>query len=661
MSLVERTGEAVAVADGVPAAGPLLPGVPRTGGPTDGGGRRRRLLPDPASPQATVLLALVLAGLLHLIWWRFLATSGGDIAAQDAWAEFAREYPGSAYNLAWYGGMHPVSYSVASPYLMALLGVRTTMIVSGTLAAGVLAWLVAYRVEPGWRRTAPVLAAVVALFGNAVSGRVTFALGTLFALVALSAVVAWPESWPRSRLLRGMIAALAAGLATAGSPVAGLFLGIVAAALWLQRRRPAAYALGVPPVLVVVVSSVVFPFSGRQPMTWNSAILPCVAGLAVVLLAPRAWRLSRLGAALYVLAVVLAWLIPSPVGTNIGRLGLLFGGVVLVAVLLDPRRDTSFASRTLGPRVARVLLVLALITNGSWQLGTALRDALTSRPPASFTTDLEPLLVQLRTRGAGLGRVEMVPTRSHREASAIAPYLPLARGWNRQADAERNPIFYRDRPLTAGAYERWLHRWAVRFVVVAAAEPDPAAREEAALIDTGLPYLERVWGNADWDLYAVEDPTPLVSRPARVLSFDAGGLVLSTPKAGRILVRIAASPWLTLVDADGDALPRLDDDTPLPTGGVDLRAIPGLLPGVDADRISAPEPLTVDPGSLSCLAGLSAERPRQVERGKRFDFVVLHAAAPGTYRIAAPYSLPRGSTCPDDDAGAAGGDAAGAP
>lgn len=647
MSLVERAGT-VPDAGGAPAAG-VLP-TPRPGGPGSAGPLRRRLLPDPASPRATVLLALVLSGLLHLVWWRFLATSGGDIAAQDAWAEFAREYPGSAYNLSWYGGMHPVSYSVVSPYLMAVLGVRTTMILSGTLAAGVIGWLVALRVGPGWRRTAPVLVAVAALFGNAVSGRVTFALGTLFALLALSAVVAWPAGWPPSRLLRGVAASLAAALATAGSPVAGLFLGIVAAALWLQRRRPAAYALGVPPVLVVLVSSVVFPFSGRQPMSWNSAILPCVAALAVVWLAPRSWRLTRLGAALYLLAVVLAWWVPSPVGTNIGRLGLLFGGVVLVGVLFDPRRDTSFAARRFGTTTAHVLLVLALITNGCWQLGTALRDAVTSRPPASFTTDLEPLLIQLRTRGAAMGRVEMVPTRSHREASAIAPYLPLARGWNRQADAERNPLFYRDRPLTAAAYQRWLHRWAVRFVVVAAAEPDPAAREEVALIDAGLPYLDRVWGNADWDLYEVQDPTPLVSQPARVVSFDAGGLVLSTPQAGPILVRIAASPWLTLVDEDGDALPRLDPDTPLPADGIDLRAVPELLPGVEPGRISAPEPLAVDPGSLSCLAGLASERPRQVERGKRFDFVVLHAAAPGTYRIAAPYSLPRGSTCPEDDA-----------
>ncbi|MBI0384126.1 MFS transporter, partial [Streptomyces albiflaviniger] len=70
-----------------------------------------------------VLAALAAAALLHLVWVALLANSGGDLAAQDAWAEFALQHPDLAYNLAWYGGMHPVSYSVISPYLMAVLGV----------------------------------------------------------------------------------------------------------------------------------------------------------------------------------------------------------------------------------------------------------------------------------------------------------------------------------------------------------------------------------------------------------------------------------------------------------------------------------------------------------------------------------------------------------
>ena len=85
-----------------------------------------------------VLSVTALSGALHLIWFFAFANSGGDLAAQDAWAEFVGRHPDSAYNLAWYGGMHPVSYSVISPYLMSVLGVRTTMMIAGTLSAGLL-------------------------------------------------------------------------------------------------------------------------------------------------------------------------------------------------------------------------------------------------------------------------------------------------------------------------------------------------------------------------------------------------------------------------------------------------------------------------------------------------------------------------------------------
>ena len=89
-----------------------------------------------------VPITLAVAGVLHVVWAMLLATSGGDIAAQDAWAEFARAHPDVAYNLWWYGGMHPVSYSFISPYVMAWAGVRTTIVVAGTLSAGLVAWLI---------------------------------------------------------------------------------------------------------------------------------------------------------------------------------------------------------------------------------------------------------------------------------------------------------------------------------------------------------------------------------------------------------------------------------------------------------------------------------------------------------------------------------------
>jgi hypothetical protein len=346
-------------------------------------------------------------------------------------------------------------------------------------------------------------------------------------------------------------------------------------------------------------------------MSWNSAILPTVAGLPAVLLFPREWTMLRMLGLVYLVAVQLAWLVPSPVGTNISRLGLIFAGVGLVATLPARAWVRSLAGARLGRPLAGGLVVAALITSVTWQVGLAARDAINTAPPDSLSLDLEPLVDQLRDRDAGLGRVEVVPTASHREAAALAPYVNLARGWNRQADAARNRLFYRDRPLTAEAYQRWLRRWAVRFVVLSTAKPDAAAVEEAALVSGGLRYLERVWSDDEWTLYQVRNPRPLVSEPATVLGFDAAMITLYTPQPGPVVVRVTYSRWLGLVDPVGSPVPTPDGDGE--------QAVQPCLSGLAAD------PAVVDP---------------------RDNWLVLHAPEAGVYRIGAPYKVPRGSACP---------------
>jgi len=537
---------------------------------------------------------MLAAAALHVIW-ALLANDGGDIAAQDAWAEFARAHPGSAYNLSWYGGMHTASYSLISPFVMAAIGVRTTMVIAGTVSAGLLALLLV-RSRAVARPIIPSLVGAVSLWGNAVSGRVTFGLGLAFGLGALAVVFAWPSRWRTDglshRVPRGSLAALLATLATASSPVAGLFLGIVAVGLWLGRRRAAAYALGIPPIAVVAFSALLFPFSGRQPMHWDSVVLPVLMGLVILWCTPRPWRAVRLGAGVYTVAVLAAWLVPSPVGTNIGRLGLIFGGVLLAAVM---------PSGPLRSRRVAVVLVLACLVSGTWQVATAARDVVTTAPDAAWSADLGSLVRQLQQRGADQGRIEVVPPKSHRDAAALAPYFNLARGWNRQADAQRNPLFYdRDLPLTASDYRAWLDRWAVRYVVLSPGRVDDAAVEEAALVAGGLPFLKPVWSNSSWHLYEVTDPTPLVAPPARLLSFDDTTVTVEVPHPSDVLVRIPSSPWLTLIDADGDPLP--------------------------AER--------------GCLSVQVHEGPPQDR------WVVIEAPTTGTYRISAPYSLRSGTRCP---------------
>jgi hypothetical protein len=582
------------------------------------GDRMRRMLALVAHP---VPAAIAAAATLHVLWLALLANSGGDMAAQDAWADFAREYPDSAYNLAWYGGLHPVSYSALSPYLMAALGVRTTMVLAGTASAGLLALLLV-RSDRLRRPLVPALYGAFALTGNAVSGRATFGLGLMFGLASLAVIFAWPDGWrsgARNRTGRGVAAGVLSALAAASSPVAGLFLGIAAAAMWLTGRRAAAYTIGVPPVAIVLVSSWLFPFSGEQPMDTIQLILPCLAGVFVAALTPRSWRLLRIASGLYVVAVLLTWLVPSPIGSNIIRLGLLFGGVVLIAAAASrsPQQRRSALADLLGDGRSRTILILAIVTMSTWQIAFAANDAVHSRPTDSWTEQLEPLVHQLEARNADIGRVEVIPARSHREASALAPYVNLARGWSRQADAELNPIFYDDDMLTPTTYRAWLDRWAVRYVVLPTGPPDYAADAEAALVADGLPYLREVWADAFWRLYHVADPTPLAEPPAEVTSFDASEVVLNVSSPGTMLVRIPYSPWLSLVDAQGDVL----------------------------------EPPQSDPAGTSPVNanGCLSQHEEPTGAGQPEDeWTQLHAPAAGLYRIAAPYTLPRGTSCPTD-------------
>ncbi|MER6677802.1 MFS transporter [Streptomyces sp. NPDC000983] len=564
---------------------------------------RERLLRHP------VLSVTALAGVLHIVWFFTFANSGGDLAAQDAWAEFVGRHPDSAYNLAWYGGMHPVSYSVVSPYLMSVLGVRTTMMIAGTVSAGLLTLVLlrgrAVR-NPLWAS----LAGVFALLCNAASGRVTFGLGMMFALGTVAVVFCWPYRWRYKRWAKALCAAPLATLATMASPVAGLFVGLVAVAMFLQKRRPGAWALGLAPAAVVGVSAWLFPFSGTQPMTVASALLPFLSAVLVAVLVPKEWTTVRLTSAVYALSVLLVWLISSQIGSNITRLSMLFAGVALVAALpfTVPRSRKWYAT------------VLAVVGFTVWIGVKSVVDIVHTTPAASWARELAPLVNELQEVGAEKGRVEVVPARSHREASALAPYVNLARGWNRQADMERNPLFYDD-TLNSANYLEWLRRWAVHYVVVPQDEPDGGGERERELVQRGMPYLKQVWGDANWQLFEVIDPTPLAEPNTVVERAEQGEWTMRVSEPGRVLIRIPYSPWLSIVDAEGRKL-----DPPEETEA-------------SKDR-SDGEPRTYD-NVNGCLMETEEDA-----LGDRWTMLVAPEA--GTYRLAAPYDVPRGTPCPDE-------------
>ncbi len=569
--------------------------------------RRERLLRFLRHP---VTVTTAVAAVAHLVWFFTFANGGGDLAAQDAWTEFVGRHPDSAYNLAWYGGMHPVSYSVVSPYLMSVLGVRTTMMVAGTASAALLT-LMLIRSRVVRRPLLPALAGVFGLLCNAMSGRVTFGLGIVFGLGACAAVFCWPYRWRYKRWAKAAVAAPLAGIATAASPVAGLFVGLVAVALFLQKRRPGAYALGIAPSVVVALSSWLFPFSGTQPLPFLSALAPVVICLATCYVVPKEWKTVRIASAVYALATVLSWVITSQIGSNITRLAMVFTGVVLAAALpFTVRRTRKWYT-----------LVVVLIGFFAWVGGHTVNDVVHTAPTASWAHELAPLVHQLQVVGAERGRVEVVPARSHREASALAPYVDLARGWNRQADLELNPLFYDD-TLNSANYHEWLQRWAVHYVVLPKDEPDgDGGQRERDLVRRGEPYLKQIWGDANWQLFTVTDPIPLATPPAVVDRAAQGELTIELKRAGRVLIRVPYSPWLGLVDENGK--------------------------GVEPPRETEASKRRAD-GELKTFENVNGCLMEAEEDTAGDKWTELIAPRAGVYRLGSPYQLPRGTPCPEE-------------
>jgi hypothetical protein len=524
-------------------------------------------------PARPIVLAALLAGVLSVVWALWLARDAGDLAAQYAWTAFARHHPGSAYNLSWYGGIHPASYSVLSPYLMAWIGVRTTGVLACTGSAALGALLLT---RSGIRRPlVPALWLSVAIWCNLATGRITYLLGLLFALAAATLVLGGTD-----RRARPVIAAVLGMVATLCSPVAGLFIEVLATALFLVGNRRLAYLLAPGPPLVIAATSLLFPFSGVQPFPWASALLTIASGAVVAVLVPPAWRTVRAGAWVYALGVGLCWALPTPIGSNVERLALLASAAVLICAA-TVREGRGW--RTVATYVAAAGLA-------AWTLVQPIASVIATAPETDAVADARPLIAELLHLNAEQRRVEVVPLRTHWEASGIAPYVDLARGWNRQADVQRNPLFYDD-TLTPASYRSWLLNWSVGYVVLPTAEPDSAGIAEAQIIAAGPAWLAAVWSDADWRVYRVEGSDPLASAPATASYAGPAALTVHLPQAGSALLRIAWSPWLAIDGVDDDAAPH------------------------------------------ACLA-------------QNGSWTELFAPVGGTFTIEARYSLDRGSPCP---------------
>ncbi|MCY1142043.1 hypothetical protein OWR29_28960 [Actinoplanes sp. Pm04-4] len=476
---------------------------------------------------------------------------GSDLAAQQARAGFFAAHGYTPIDLRWYAGVDQLGYSLISQPVMALLGVRLTGALS-LLASAVLFALLLRRTNAA----RPFLGAAVGtacLAGNLVSGRVTYGLGVCLALGALVTLTTGPSA-PRPRAYAWLTALLAL-LAGATSPVVALFLGLTGVALILSGRLRSGLLLAIPAAVPLAATALLFGDGGWMNISRTDTLRAVVAGLVVAALVPR--RPVRIGALLSSAGVLAAALIHTPVGLNATRLAVMFTLPLLAAYAAIPHRRA--------PRPLPVWAVLILVAAACWwQPPVVTGDVRDIGNPTADPAYFRPLLDRLAQEDL-TGRVEIPATRDYWEAAHMGD-VPLARGWLRQADIDRNPLFFTDIPgargtgvpLTADTYRAWLDDLAVQFVAVPDAELTWSGRPEAELITAGLPYLTELWSNSNWRLYAVTNPKPIVGAPARLVRQDAASLIIDTAP-GTIPVRIRWSRWLT-VD-NGATLQRQGDWT----------------------------------------------------------------------------------------------------
>ncbi len=498
------------------------------GGQARSGSSRRSLADVRISP--AMVTALVLVGS-----WLLLAPRSPDFAAQTYRATLFERFGFTVWDNNWYAGHHLPGYSLVFPWLALLLGIR----LAGALAVLVSTFaferiaLGVYGPRARWGAVCFALAAA----GDLWIGRVTFALGVTFAVLAVLALV---RERPR-------LAVVLTVLCTATSPVAGLLLALAGATQVLVSRRALAGLTLVAPVLVVVLPlEALFPEGGWEPFAASSVTATVAVTLAFLYAVPWEERLLRIGGLIY-LGVTFLSIAPTPMGSNIARYAVILAGPLALCAL---GRDGF--SRPGRPLASVVLAVGVIVVWTAW--GPVRESAEVIGDRSTSATYYVPLERFLDAHGGGLVRVEVPFTHSHWEAALLGRRFQLARGWERQLDTKYDPLFFGG-TLTASAYRAWLKDLAVSYVALPDVRLDGSSDEEAALIRKGLPYLREVFSSTHWRVFKVIDPTPIASAPALLTGLDHDSFTLRFATSGTSLVRLHYTHYWAFVRGRGCVAP----------------------------------------------------------------------------------------------------------
>jgi hypothetical protein len=516
-----------------------------------------------ARPWVTALAVAIPLAVVYLA----VEPPSGDLAAATYRSDLLARVGLTLWDNGWYGGHYLPGYSLLAPALGALVGNRLLLALCTVAAAGLFGLIAQRTFSAGGARLAAgsfALGASVTML----SGRVAFSLGLAVGLLAVFA------------LLHGRTSAAVAlaVLTSLASPVAGSFLALAGLACALAGSTRRGLALAAAALVPILLLTLAFPEGGWEPFA-PSDFWPNLAGVLLIALlaetgmlaetgirakgacppasvkgecppasaprvgddglSPRAGRTLTWGAWLYAVALVGAFALHTPVGSNAARLGALFAAPLVAGVLWEHHR------------LALLLLAPVLLY---WQLETPLNDVseLVGDPSVNASY-YAPLLGELQERSGGTPlRVEVPMVGTHWESVHLPERdsILLARGWERQLDTRYAALFYAP-ALTATAYRAWLYENAVSYVALPDVRLDFAGVAEGRLIARGLPYLREVWRSAHWRLYAVQGAPPLANPPAVLTGVGADSFTLTVPRAGNYTVRVRFTPYWALIRGHG--------------------------------------------------------------------------------------------------------------
>jgi hypothetical protein len=461
-----------------------------------------------------------------LVW---LGPPGGDLAAHEYQRSLFLGHGFTLWDNFWYAGRYAfVNYSVLYYPLAALLGIGLLTVLTVALAGGGFARLL----EREWGRTARWAGRSFAIVwpGVILAGELPLALGIALALPCLLALQAG-RRWVGAALIVLVLVA---------SPVAFVLLVVALAGIAVDRRPRFRFRTVAVPALAVVLATAaelivlhLFPVGtlGFPAGEAVQALAFCVILLGLTWRLERARRLHGF-LAVYLLAVIGTYVIPSGLGHDIARVRLFALPITLLVVALRRWRPLLPVLGAVGLAAAWNLFPLA----STWASSADDRSA----NPKVWTAPVDYLHAHLQTGY----RVEAVDTSNHWPALYLARAgIPLVRGWFRQNDHPVASILYR--PFTPAEYVAWLRRLGVAYVVLTNAPPDHSSQREARVVRSGETGLREVFAGREVSIYAVPDPLPIVTGPGHpaLLALRESRLVIRVSQGGTYHVAVRWSPY----------------------------------------------------------------------------------------------------------------------